>query len=304
MKEINKKLITDLIQITSTIEKVYSDLAKYEYQENNEKYQESLENLKVCLELEENIYQKIKPSSKNFDKDLQQLKRLFYLQSLEVNSRSEERIFRYLTILPYLNPFLSMKETLAREYQENTNIITSQYSIDFCYQLIHLLEEQIQNTQNKILKRRLLQTKYDNIFVNKIIEPNLFQPKDLSSRRKTCILFSQDQDLVNGIYESECREVFELSLNTILNIDTMKFTSIIDKVEEELLNYIDIEVALSIISEESFNNFYEDYDFLYLMEPTLKNKKEIKNIDNIFKKIKSIHKNQKKSKIKSISLTK
>ena len=157
IKRTEEDKMNSLLDITYTISKVYDGLIKYTIENNFRKYQEYLDNLLLCQELENQIYQSMNISLENYDRVSDKIERLNCRREadLERKNRVISRISNYLLKMHYLNPFLSMQEDDNLCYEENRIAIMNQYDRDYILMLLYLLNQRMEEEQDQALKKNL-----------------------------------------------------------------------------------------------------------------------------------------------------
>lgn len=89
------KKIYDLLNIEKSIYNIYNNLVKYEIKNNDKKYQENIEFLKIAIEIEEKIYNSL---NINRDDSNKILNRIYYLNTQQDNDISNYIVGRIESI--------------------------------------------------------------------------------------------------------------------------------------------------------------------------------------------------------------
>lgn len=304
MKKINEnEWIKELLDITYSLNKIYLKLAQYELEENKQKYQEWFENLKMCIEVEEAIYQN-PYFSELLDFELDRiLRKIEYLNNKRQEEEEEKdliinRITSYLEAKDYLNPFLSLQEDLVLRAEENGIAIANQYNLDYVYNLVSLLNQKRNNTDINKMKKIIIDSKYEVIFVNKLIEFSLLKNPiilpDFSGKERA-ILFNQDKETVNSVYLSSCLYQFNDSLSELLSLEEIPGESI-EKESFKQIELTNIECVTLFFNEKNLQEILKQLSDLSKQE---KYKKVIQEVCLIITNYQSNNKKSKKLTISS-----
>lgn len=286
-KETIVNLVEDLIKITTTINNIYQNLNECEYYQQEEKYQETIELLKMALELENKIYNKLIPNKTNVLEKIKELKRIIHNLTIDSNSNLTSRILLYLLEKEHLNPFLSMASTTQQREFENIGIILTQYNLDSLLATLNLLDKNILKLKKNSLKKMLLNQKYQILFMYKNLESfiNLGDKIIINkcSGRTRCILFNQDKDLISTLYQDSVQNMIEDNIQVILNKEEIfKGTNLTN----EQINYyrvLNTEANLSLLTDEEFFVIYQDYYYSNMTTTDVSNC-ELKIIMDVLKK--------------------
>jgi hypothetical protein len=242
----NDKLIERLGKITICIKNIYSEMTKNAYDEEfQQKYEEYLS---MALEAEDKLYLKI--GEKIYDDTF--IRRINYKIRCNDYKDTEDiinRIMIYIAEKSYLNPFLSQEINPIERLKENIASIKNQVTMDYIKGLIIYLNEEITNTKNKRKKKKLIKMK-NNIFYNYKLIASLAknENKFKVDGRNRCLVFNQDENLVNSIYS-------EYALSTIndriIYILTNKDTTIAE---------IELKSALSLLTDKEIFQVARSYE--------------------------------------------
>lgn len=296
--------LEDLLNVTYTIQFIYDELAAAILTKDEEKYQQALENLTLCMEVENKIY-------KNIPTDIEKVNRIInrinYLnrnkeKSKEIKELVMGRISTYLVMRAKLNPFLSMEPSSSFAYQENELAIYNQYSIDYSYLFNHLLNKAIEEASADITKAYLISEKYSDIIISKLLEQELLasssKEEPILLGRERCLLFHQDPDTVSNLYYEESLSFIENSIGEFF-LDEMDSCCLS---EQEFMNYlfsIKVESSLYLLEKDEMEKLWND---LWNKEILSKSTEKINNLlFNIFLKVME---NPQKYKSKSKTLAK
>lgn len=209
-KEINNNDLKRLIVITNCIYNVYmnnqlDDDTKAQY-------------LKLTIEEENSIYDKLEVTKKNLEDIIDKYKLLLSISdySDDVKEKLADRTINYLLFLAYKYPFKSTSKHYFIAEEEDINTITTQAEIDYSKLLIKLTKNTINTTKSKIKRKKSIQRLNEIKFTNKEIE--VIDDDNISiNGRNTCLLFGHNQELIDSVYEDVCLKNFDESINVCLN---------------------------------------------------------------------------------------
>ena len=287
----NQKL-EEWINLASTIWKIYQQLIEDRCQNQKEKYQDDLEMLKMCIDLENKIYQSLEVSIDNF--------RQYYLKfEILINRKNypqkeKELIFNringYLLTPEYLNPFLSMQSNVQKNQLENEIAIEIQYDIEYLKHFFSRIDKYLQTAKTKAEQKKLLRCYYETLFEFKLSEhllANLKLTKDFTlSEREKCILFHQNPKEVEYFYRAQSNDWINKIISEILNEN---FSS---KTIQALKEKINLEAILSILTKEESSSFLHKIYEEFLKNPSITNNTKLKeNLDFLTKTIGNFYQN-------------
>lgn len=277
----NKKL-EEWINLASTILKIYQHLIKDRYQNQTEKYQDDLEMLKMCIDLENKLYHSLEVTIDNFNQYYLQCKAL--INRTKLSKKEKEiilnRINRYLLTPEYLNPFLSMEADDSKKQLENEFAIEVQYDAEYLKHFLSRIEYYLQIVTSKIQREKLIRCYYETLFEFKISEhlfttPRLLKDFTLSERIK-CAKFNQNPLYINYYYQTRNKELLNDNINKILqqdfnpkNLEAWKLKLSIESIfsfslKSELSNYL-FQIYKNILNDPYYkenDTFKENLDFL------------------------------------------
>jgi len=269
MKKIKEtEIIPNLLDITYTIAKVYEKLSEYEKENNIEQYQQYLENLALCQQLENNIYRKLISIKETFHDLLSQINWQNQVRKADETTKKlvSSRIISFLTNYDIQNPFLSRNITndIKQEkitIQKNIEVITYQFERDYIKLLTYLIDQKINSTQEE-QRALLIDYKFEIILSNKLLENELLTQKEfpaLDGRERT-LLFNHDPNLVTSLYKEECEGRISMSFDKISFFEDWLEESfdLEDKVEYTV-ELIDIESALTMLKYEEVKEIYRTF---------------------------------------------
>ena len=256
----NKLLIDTYIdrlsKIAVSIKMLYD---KLNVELNEDKIKELNNYLDIALNEENNIYKEI-------DEDIllsnQFFNRVTYLlqnQDLKFKDQIENRITRYLASRKYLNPFLSTLNHQEDKEEENSAIITTQFSLDYTIKVFAQIEEEL-NNQNIDLRKKssLITAKNNTLFANKILLDLTKEQLDNFDGRKRCITFKHNKDVVSSFYRVSSLEIINLTTSALLNHQENIYTEIELKAALKLLNREELfEIMKSYYENTTKHSFYK-----------------------------------------------
>ncbi|MCI6265973.1 MAG: hypothetical protein MR598_03910 [Erysipelotrichaceae bacterium] len=257
------KNIKDLLDITYVIQTLYENLANFELEENHQKYQENLENLKIAINLENKIYSKIPSDKTKVDR---MIRRITYLNTERKEDTITkililERIKYYLTNHLYMNPFLSTEKMYSLQKMENQLAVLNQYNKDYNYLSIYLVNRRIDQVTSKEVKALLIEAKYQTIMAYKAYE-HLFLfkpivPETIIQGRQTALLFNQEQTLIEQTYFEQTSLICMSAIENLLNLKDFPLDRPDMKHYLKEIKLIELESALRTLEKEEFQQIFE-----------------------------------------------
>lgn len=276
MRKNNTKQLEDWISIAATIQKIYQDLAKDKINHQEEKYQSDLEMLKMCIDLENKIYQSLGVTVANLEDYYQQIEQLVQQKKYSFQKKEAiwNRLDRYLLTLEFLNPFLSMQEDINMNELENEIAIEIQFDTEYLKHFFFRIKEELNQAKTKREKERIIHCYYDTLFEFKLSEHLLANPRVLKdftlSEREKCLLFYQNPYEVNEYYRSQSNHWIDEIIQQIFD----KNFSI--KSIKGIKAKINLEVILSILTKEEASNFLHQIYRNFLNNPNYNGNSVIK----------------------------
>ena len=260
------EIIPSLLDITYTIVKVYEKLQEYYLENNKKQYQQYLENLALCQQIENRLYHQL-ITNKDYYHDL--ISQISWQNQVRVEENSIKklvlsRIVNYLTTFDQVNPFRSNSSTEIVAYIENFNIIQVQFIRDYIPLLVYLLEQKINKVSDLELKKLLISERFDIILSSKLLENTLLvqTEKPLLEGRKRAILFNHDPKLVTEVFLDESK------YNISCAFDTLSFLDLDNNIDqsfdlydqcEYIIELTDLETILTMLEIEELKNFYSSF---------------------------------------------
>ena len=288
----NDKQIEEWISVAATIWKIYQELIEDRYQNQKEKYQNDLEMLKMCIDLENQIYQYLCVTIDNFNQYCQTIELLISRKKYNVKTKKaiSGRMVKYLINLEYLNPFLSMQMDSYTNQLENQIAIEIQYDVEYLKHFFSRIDYYFQKATTKSEKKNLIRCYYGILFEFKLSEHLLDNPKLLKdftmSEREKCLLFHHNPLDVEYYYEMQSSNWINESLSKIFdeNFSTKNLTALREK--------INLEAILSILTKKERSRFmYQTYTNI-LNNPYYKDNDALKeNLDFFIKIIGEFYQN-------------
>lgn len=254
------KKIYDLLTIEKSIYNIYNNLVKYEIKNNDKKYQENIEFLKIAIEIEEKIYNSL---NINRDDSNKILNRIYYLNTQQDNDISNYIVGRIESIFCenfYSDPFLSNDPIYENQLKENSECIICEFGNDFTSHLLNNIEERIKVEQKKEIREELIILKYDTLYLNKSLENILlgYRKKGIYSRER-CLLFNQNEKLVNMIYRSYLQDNLNTSINIALNITDKQLEDSNENNFNQMYQILIIKSSMELLTEEEKGNVYYSF---------------------------------------------
>lgn len=246
------KNIEDLLDVTYIIQDLYDKLS------DDEEFYQNMEYLKLCIELENNYYQKLNYSINELN---QFCNRISYLNSSRVVNKDisdlvVNRIQNHLINMHCINPFLSSNKDSYIRNTENELTISVQYFLDYNSLVIYLLNERIMSESNDLIKCILKKWQLDEVMKLKIKEEEFFSKKSLEvpilENREKLILFGHDSSLVDRVYLKEAEKIIMKAIYDLRDVYFYPNESVSDNVFKEFL-YINIKSSLYMLNSEEVN---------------------------------------------------
>lgn len=254
-KVVDDKVLKDLLDVTYTIKLVYDKLMEAEVINSKFQYQQALEELNMCLELENKIYNQIPNQVEFKDTILNRLNCLndrretsFYLKDIVMS-----RIYNFISMRDNLNPFLSMEESSIVKIAENKLSIYVQFYLDYIHSYIYSLNKYIMEMSTSFVKAILTVTKYEGIFSFKLNEQLLlkqqFDNKLIIDGRERCLIFNQIPSLVKNFYHDEVLDLINLSIQDFFK-ERVISKSLSEQEDILYLLKIKVESVLNLLDNE------------------------------------------------------
>lgn len=223
MKQILDNTLKDIIQLSLNLSILYQNLSTAKAENNEEEFGIQLDYIKLVSEYEEKTYQKI-----DLKKDLGErlYNRFNYLLQnsdtpKELHDIIKKRFQNHINELLILNPFLSSNSNKQERDLENQAAITYQAMRDYSISTLYFFNKEIEKEQDPIIKQDLLDYYYEFIFNQKQLTPYLKEPPQQieASGRNRCLVFNQQEKLVNSCYYQVIKESIIESIT-----QTMQYT--------------------------------------------------------------------------------
>lgn len=205
--ETTDNLLKDIIAVSNSLDNQYQTLLIARMDENKGKEKEALENIKIITEYENELYNRLNLGT--FPAE-QLEKRFLYLlrNSEQIDTIDQNYIYaRFLNSIDELtigNPFLSINENISENIVENMRIIERQINKDYAITFLFLLSQELNKTEDTMAKYALLEEYLYIIYKEKSLEKYLTTPPTQTEKggRKRCLIFNQEEDLVNETYQT------------------------------------------------------------------------------------------------------
>ena len=204
--ETTDNLLQDIIAISNSIDNQYQALLIARIDENEEKEEETLEYLKIATEYENKLYNYLNLGV--FPPEQLENRFLYLLRNSEQIDIDQNYIYsrflNYIDELTIRNPLISINENIAENIVENTRTIERQINRDYAITFLFLLSQELNKTEDPIAKSALLEEYLYAIYKEKSLEKYLTTPptQPEKSGRKRCLIFNQEEDLVNETYQA------------------------------------------------------------------------------------------------------
>lgn len=214
-----------LLVIEMRIYEVYCALVKCRVQNQRDQYFENIENLKLCVSVEDAEMQDISVALKDIEKFDHELNRVIENSDiLDKNALEfiQRRIFNYFVSCHHMNPFVSMEREEAKFLEEYLEV-NVQRRIDFSRLSLDFYERCLGHfSDDDMMREKILRFQYlAIIFAFKQLEFDLlgksFLLDDLEPEgRRRCVSFSLNEKMVNEIYFKEGSEDLNRALSVLL----------------------------------------------------------------------------------------
>lgn len=303
VKKTVEEQLNSLLDITYAISKVYDGLVKSTLENNGRKYQEQINSLLLCQELENKIYQELNVSLENYDSITDRIEKMNHgrTEELERKNRVISRVNTNLLKRHYLNPFLSMQEDLNLRNQENMIAILNQYDRDYFFVLLYLFNQRIEEEKDLELKKEFVRFKYEVLMMFKPYENDYFfhqgcNNKPMIDGRNRSLLFGQDEWELLDLYSKKTMTMLEFSIYQIMNLSEEDICSSKSTQAFYQKQLISLESILALLGKEEQEVVYQEFVDTYL--PTfqeLRVERKIQDIYRVFNKSESFIKKKVKS---------
>ena len=204
--ETTDNLLQDIIAVSNSIYNQYQALLIARIDEKRKKEKEALENIKMGTECENGLYNKLNLGT--FPSE-QLENRFFYLlrnsEQIDIDQNYiYSRFLNYIDELTIRNPLISINENIAENIVENTRTIERQINRDYAITFLFLLSQELNKTEDPIAKSALLEEYLYVIYKEKSLKKYLTTPPTQTEKggRKRCLIFNQEEDLVNETYQT------------------------------------------------------------------------------------------------------
>lgn len=205
--ETTDNLLKNIIAVSNSIDNQYQALLIARIDENEENEKEALENIKIVTEYENELYNKLNlgvfPSEQLENRFLYLLRKSEQIDILDQNY-IYSRFLNYIDELTIRNPFPSINENIAENIDENIRAIERQINRDYTITFLFLLSQELNKTEDPIAKCALLEEYLYVIYKEKSLKKYLTTPPTQTEKggRKRCLIFNQEEDLVNETYQT------------------------------------------------------------------------------------------------------
>ncbi len=301
-----ENIIKRIVMVSDSIKNVHECLA--DSYNDKELYNAYLKNLKLAIDLEQNLYNKI--DSKTLSGMTNLIVKTINESDLDNYSKEEVecRIIDYVLATTLRYPFKETRETFNTNKIMNENIINQHITFDFNLQFYYHLLEAINNNKLKIIRPYLHEVKQQFLFRNKFFEnltfkENIDEPTPSSVKR--LLAFNHDKREISKISSKFIKQGINPNIICALNYKNTEKTQ--ENVEDTIISLVYIKSFLDLTSALQARTIFTEYrkntqtvkDLVYLtknneihniiynmIKDNCKSKEE--NLDNYEKKI--IHK--------------
>ena len=204
--ETTDNLLQDIIAVSNSIYNQYQALLIARIDEKRKKEKEALENIKMGTECENGLYNKLNLGT--FPSEQLENRFFYLLRNSEQIDIDQNYIYaRFLNSIDELtigNPFLSTNENISENIVENMRIIERQINKDYAITFLFLLSQELNKTEDTMAKSALLEEYFYAIYKEKSLKKYLTTPPTQTEKggRKRCLIFNQEEDLVNETYQT------------------------------------------------------------------------------------------------------
>lgn len=205
--ETTDNLLKNIIAVSNSIDNQYQALLIARIDENEENEKEALENIKIVTEYENELYNKLNlgvfPSEQLENRFLYLLRKSEQIDILDQNY-IYSRFLNSIDELTIRNPLISINENIAENIDENIRAIERQINKDYAITFLFLLSQELNKTEDTMAKYALLEEYLYIIYKEKSLEKYLTTPPTQTEKggRKRCLIFNQEEDLVNETYQT------------------------------------------------------------------------------------------------------
>lgn len=236
MKKTLTTTLKDIISVSISMNKIYQNITAAKIANNEDEIKKQLDYIKLVSEYETKLYQQLDLETELSEELYTRVELLIKCSKANkdihelINTRFQSRINE----LCLLNPFLSTNDNLEERELENTAAIKFQLERDFLISNLYFLNKDIEKEKNPTIREELIKRYYHLIFTNRLLEPYLLEgPHNIEiDGRNRCLIFNQNEILVNEIFRETIIEFLNISINEI-----MKYTDeFIEKHPDKLAN--------------------------------------------------------------------
>ncbi len=259
--------VARLVNITNSIFKLYNDLTDNCL--NQKELQKTLENLKIALELENEIYQSIGEETllsqefhNEFDHEIytrfetsDQRDFISYLDSDEIKCR----FYNYISYLIYRYPFLSNTNSRYTNIQEDYDTIEQHYFFDYDLLTLYYFNSYLKDKSLSEIKPHLTSQKNRLLFETKIFDNYAFedpQEPELKARERL-IAFNHNPEIVNEIFTNLLVQELNQALSFSLKYGLTEQT--IDDFANLVSAFISIQTCLEMLDYSTLLKHYTSY---------------------------------------------
>ncbi len=214
------QILKDIISVSEVLTDEYQKLLIAKLDENEEKEEETLQNINMTLEYEERLYNQLDLYNIPFDQLENKFSYFLIREPIEMYNKDiiKCRFLNYINELTIRNPILSTREDIVDRIEENIAEIERQVKRDYDLTFLFLLSQELEYTKDPIRRCALLEEYLNEIYCEKSLEEYLtkFPTHPEKSGRQRCLDLCQEKKLVNSTYQEVIAEYIYESINNAL----------------------------------------------------------------------------------------
>ena len=265
-KEKNDRIET-ILDISYQIKKIYKNISLAELNNNKKEYKLNLNYLEIVSETENKLINELDITLDNVDLFIN---RINYIninrdENEEDKTMTFNRINSYFKKKFYENPFLSISKNYNDQITDNYNCINNEIYNSIIRNLIIKLQQKINIEQNKKIKELLINTKLELLYTNVLFEKNLLYKYNLEViGRNRCIIFNQNENLINKIFKDMSQENINNSITELLTINNVELNDNNSLIKAEaktnqIFALALLESNLDEMTDEELSKFYLEF---------------------------------------------
>ena len=264
--EMFKKNIERLKNITYRISCLYKE------EEIDEEY------LKMCIDLENEIYCELNITEKNYQKIYQ----LFHFSLLKsdypqvVRNDIKTRVSNYICHCAYNLPFTSVKKNYYKREEQNYFTIIEQARMDYYKNYIFLLENSY-NTEKgkqerKTLSKMIKAVKYEQKFLEKMDLSKL-----QNDGRERCLVFNHDKKNIDFGYNYFSSSIIDDCIITCLLYNNNELNKLKNRIDFNIILQ-DMKAAIYLLNRDEISNLLVSFRNNVIENKTEDTSKSVKSM--------------------------